>query len=293
MTAEGLALRDLDLGDLEAALRLSRASGWNQAEEDWQLLLSEGRGLFRVVVEEGHIVASGGAVRYGSSLAWICMILVEPACRGRGLGTLIFEDVLARVDALCAAGELKVIGLDATPGGRGIYLRHGFRDGPPLLRLGVQPGGAAPPPASAGAPRSLETADLDAVLALDREVFGADRGPVLRWACASAPEYAWLVGARGSRPEAYCFGRRGDHSDHVGAVAAPGPGVARELVAACLRQRATRPVILDVPARPDWLAALGEMGFAEQRPFTRMYRGAVEAPGRLDTTFAVFGPEFG
>jgi hypothetical protein len=52
-------------------------------------------------------------------------------------------------------------------------------------------------------------------------------------------------------------------------------------------------VILDVPARPDWLSALGEMGFVEQRPFTRMYRGAVKAPGQPDRTFAVFGPEFG
>ena len=35
------------------------------------------------------------------------------------------------------------------------------------------------------------------------------------------------------------------------------------------------------------------LGFAEQRPFTRMYRGEGTEPGRPQETFAVTGPEFG
>ena len=49
-------------------------------------------------------------------------------------------------------------------------------------------------------------------------VFGADRGAVLRWAFASAPELAWV--GRTAATTAYCFGRHGDHSDHVGPVVA-------------------------------------------------------------------------
>jgi hypothetical protein len=39
--------------------------------------------------------------------------------------------------------------------------------------------------------RPIRSADLGAVLAWDREVFGADRGELLRWALGQAPEYAW------------------------------------------------------------------------------------------------------
>src|SRR4249920_1944407 len=128
--------------DLEGGLRLSRASGWNQTLRDWRLLLSLGPGLFRVALRDGEMVASGGAVRYGDALAWICMILVAPNERGRGLGTRIFDEVLGRVRVLVSAGRLRAVGLDATPLGRGLYLRHGFRDGPALVRLRVEPEGA-------------------------------------------------------------------------------------------------------------------------------------------------------
>jgi hypothetical protein len=74
-----LDFRDMSEADIEGGLRLSRASGWNQTRADWRLLLSLGAGLFCVAVEDGRIVGSGGAVRYGDALAWICMILVDPA----------------------------------------------------------------------------------------------------------------------------------------------------------------------------------------------------------------------
>ena len=116
-----LDFRDMTEADLADGLRLSRASGWNQTLEDWRLLLSLGPGLFRVAVLDGRVVASGGAVRYGDALAWICMILVDPERRGHGLGTRIFDEVLDRCEAEVRAGRLRCVGLDATPAGHGIY----------------------------------------------------------------------------------------------------------------------------------------------------------------------------
>ena len=92
--------------DLEGGLRLSRASGWNQTLADWRLLLSLGSGLFRVALRGSEVVASGGAVRYGEALAWICMILVRPDERGHGLGTRVFDEVLERVERPVSAGQL-------------------------------------------------------------------------------------------------------------------------------------------------------------------------------------------
>ena len=284
-----LDFRDMTEADLADGLRLSRASGWNQTLEDWRLLLASGPGLFRVAVEGGRVVASGGAVRYGKALAWICMILVEPESRGRGLGTRIFDEVLARCEAELRAGRLRCVGLDATPAGRGIYLLRGFVDGQGLVRMRADATAQGDLPA--GVTR-LAGPDLDAVLLRDREVFGADRGTLLRWALGEAPDLARVV-REGDRVRAYCFGRHGDHSDQVGPVVAEDRESALALVRACLSLRHSGPLILDARVEPGWLDELGELGFREQRPFTRMYLGAARPAARPALEPVVFGPEFG
>jgi GNAT superfamily N-acetyltransferase len=275
--------------DLSRGLSLSRAAGWNQTLADWRYLLSLGPGLFRVGVADGRVVATGGAVRYGEALAWICMILVDPVVRGRGLGARIFDEVKGRCEGEMRARRLRAVGLDATPGGRRIYVQRGFTDGPGLVRMRVESKAPAQP---SGAVRAVAARDLEAILAFDREVFGADRGAVLRWARAGAPELAWCVYA-GSRLRGYCFGRRGDHSEHVGPVVAEDGAAALDLVRACLATARDRPLVVDARVEPSWLAALGEMGFREQRPFTRMYLGEARPPARPALEPAVLGPEFG
>src|SRR5688572_24270479 len=226
--------------DLAAGLQLSRASGWNQTADDWRRLLSLGRGLFRVGVEEGRVVASAGAVRYGDALAWICMVLVDPAARRHGLGTAIFDEVLARCHVEVGAGRLAAVGLDATPAGRGIYLQRGFVAGPGLVRMRAEPATAGSPPETV---RPCAGPDLDPIVALDRDVFGADRGSLLRAARGGAPDLAWVARSAG-RVTGYCFGRHGDHSDHVGPVVAEDGAVALDLVRACLSATRGRPVIV-------------------------------------------------
>ena len=284
-----LDFRDMTESDLADGLRLSRASGWNQTLEDWRLLLSLGPGLFRVATRDGRVVASGGAVRYGQALAWVCMILVHPDERGHGLGTRVFDEVLARCADEVAAGRLRCVGLDATPAGRGIYAQRGFLDGPELLRMSGQSQGMETAPDGV---RRLAPSDLEGVLARDLRVFGADRGPVLRWARERAPERAWIARAGGG-PAGYCFGRRGDHSDHVGPLVAEDGATALELVQACQAQPRRRPLVLDARAEPAWIERLGELGFRAARPFTRMYLGKARPAALPALEPVVLGPEFG
>jgi len=271
--------------DVEDGLRLCRLSGWNQRAEDWQLLLRLGDGCFRVAVEHGRVVGTAGAARYGSRLAWICMVLVDPAARGRGIGTRLFEEVLGLVD------DVEVVGLDATPAGRPVYAKLGFADAAGLLRMGtslpaagrLDPGGAQP----------LTPARLKAVCALDHEVFGADRGAVLRWALETAPEYAWSLEEDGVLA-GYCFGRHGHHSEHLGPVVARGAQAALRLVSAGLSRARAGRAIVDVPkGQAEWRGTLAALGFEEQRPLTRMYRGAPAGPGQPGLQLAIAGPELG
>lgn len=283
--SSSFTLRTMGLEDVTDGLRLCRASGWNQREEDWRELLNLNPGGFLVAVAGGRVVGTGGAVRYGAGLAWVCMILVDPESRSQGVGSRLTEEALRRVESV------DVVGLDATPGGRPVYLKLGLREARALARLDGRASSAAPPSTSTA--RAMKAADLPAVLAWDREAFGADRESLLRWLFGQAPEYAWCAPSAGGL-DGYGFGRHGHNADHIGPVVARRPGAARDLVRACLASHAGRRFFIDVPREPaEWVGALAELGFAEQRPFTRMYRGDAKEPGRPREVFAVTGPEFG
>ena len=274
-------LRDLTADDVEAAHRLSRDAGWNQTAAEWRLLLDQNPGRFVAATIDDRVVGTGGAACYGTALAWVCMILVDPRSRGAGIGRAIVEAVLERV-----AGAAR-IGLDATPAGRPVYLRLGFEERLPLVRMAAPAGARADPHRAA----VLREEELETVLAMDREVFGADRGAVLRWMFARSG--AWCV-RDGKAISAYGFVRDGEHSRHVGPVVAGDVGSARRIVAAALASAGTRPLLADVPARAGgWRGVLEELGFREQRPLVRMFRGGAHPPGDPQRQMAILGPEFG
>lgn len=133
--------------------------------------------------------------------------------------------------------------------------------------------------------------DLEPVLALDRQVFGADRAAVLRWAWARAPELA-RIAREGGRVVGYCFGRHGDHSDHVGPVVADDLAVALDLVGGGIAAASLPALIVDAAVDAEWVHALSDLGFREERPFTRMYLEGPRAHRPPRRERAVFGPEF-
>lgn len=281
-----VAIREMGPDDVAAALRLSRANGWNQAEADWRFLLEENRGRFVVAVRDGAVVGTGGAAGYGKRLAWVCMILVDTAARGRGLGSAIVTAVLDRV------ADVQTVGLDATPSGRPVYERLGFAAASSLARVG----GRATDAAGAGGrvdTRPVEARDLETIVALDPEAFGADRARAIRWAHGRAPALAWCV-VDGGGIVGYCFGREGDRAVHIGPLVAPDVVAARALVGRAAAAAGAREIMLDVPtAAPGWMAALQEAGLREQRPFVRMFRAGARPPGWPDLVFGAFGPELG
>jgi GNAT superfamily N-acetyltransferase len=268
--------------DVPAGLALCRQSGWNQTEADWRLLL-EPPSVFRVAEQQGRVVGCAGGVVYGSELAWICMVLVERSARGQGLGTRLVTQVLERLPPVGA------VGLDATPQGEPVYSRLGFAGASALGRLEATVALVKAP----SGPRPITEADLPALLARDRAVFGTDRGRILRSALADAPEYAWCLGEGGARAPAYCLGRGGANAAQIGPVVASSPEAALDVVAAAVAHHTGRRFFLDAPAWGEWRSALERrLGFREQRPFTRMYRG-VAPRSRPEHSYAVFGPEFG
>jgi hypothetical protein len=141
--------------------------------------------------------------------------------------------------------------------------------------------------------RPMAETDLPAVAELDAPVFGARRDSVLATYRHAAPDMAFVAG-QGGRITGYILGRRGHSHHHAGAIVAPDAAMARDLLIAVLAAHPGQPFLLDaLPHNPGWPAWLREIGFREQRPYTRMYKGTNRFPGLPRNQFAILGPELG
>ena len=278
--------REMSPLDIEAGLRLCRASGWNQVRRDWELFLRLSPHGCRVAIRDAQVVGTVATVNYEDRFSWVSMVLVEPSARGSGIGTLLVKEALAVLK------DVRSIRLDATPAGHGVYRQLGFVNDYGLSRM-----------AAAVRDEKLMTlrdqtrpmtqADLVAVLRLDQDVFGAGRRVLLEWLLEGAPEFAWVNELHG-RITGYVFGRRGFNTAHLGPVIADDQQIARQLVTACLRQQPGKRLILDATHHDaDWCIWLESLGFRELRPFIRMSRGETSYPGWPARQFAILGPEFG
>jgi GNAT superfamily N-acetyltransferase len=277
--------RAMTRADIPAGLSLCRANGWNQTAEDWELLLARGGDGCRVAVLDHRVVGTATTVIYEGRFAWIGMVLVDEAVRGHGLGRALLQEALSRLGPLPAR-------LDATPRGHALYLALGFVEERRLCRL-TSPAAPDNTGGDCRDVRPMRRADLDAIAAWDRAVFGADRRPLLEWAHESTPDLALVVG-RGASLEGYCLGRRGHRFLQVGPVVANDLDVAATLVDTCRRRVPAAPMAIDVPATPAaWSVRLAETGFVEQRPFIRMRRGTNLGEGRPASQWAILGPEWG
>src|ERR1039457_6914522 len=109
-----LLLRAMTTEDIAGGMRLCRAGGWNQLEEDWRVFI-ESPGSGGVLVERaGDTLGAAAYMRY-DGMAWIAMMLVDPTERRAGLGAQLLAEALAALaDAHC-------VGLDATPAGEPLY----------------------------------------------------------------------------------------------------------------------------------------------------------------------------
>jgi GNAT superfamily N-acetyltransferase len=276
-------LRVLDARRLAGCLALSRSARWNQNEADWRLMLQIGRG-WGIVLADGTLAASTLVLPYGG-FAWVSMVLVLPDQRRKGHATRLLRTAL---DDLKQAGLTPI--LDATPAGRTVYVQEGLHDTWGFRRFELRlPAATLRKPAGV---RPLRAADWPRLLELDARAFGASREPLLRALAARLPAAAW-VAEGGAGLDGFVLGRDGREACQLGPLVARSSGTARALLAAGLAA-VPAPLYLDLVDRePSLIAWLESLGFAFQRPFTRMVHGAPRAPGEADLVFCPAGPELG
>jgi len=285
-----LRLREMTSADIPAGMRLKDLAGWNQTAADWQRFLERSpRGCF---VAEVHAQVRGtvATIPYDDRFAWIGMVLVEPEYRGRGIGTTLLEKAIEYLDGL----NLSALKLDATPQGKPLYEKRGFRSEYEIGRWSLRRSPAqapTPSPTAARAPVSPEL--LERICEFDREIFGADRSFLLRSLHEQAPDLTQVILNAGA-PAGYAFGRRGSFADHLGPWTAADASTARALLDGFLARSSREVRIADcLEAHPAAGHLLRSAGFSHARPLIRMFRGSNHNPGRPELQCAILGPEFG
>ncbi|HEV3250432.1 MAG TPA: GNAT family N-acetyltransferase [Puia sp.] len=279
-----IVYRNMEFSDIDAGLSLCRAAKWNQLTQDWKLILNLSTNGCRVAESGNKVIGSVTTIRYPHFFGWIGMVLVDPDYRRQGVGTQLLKE------ALNILREEETVKLDATPEGREVYLKLNFVDEYPLSRMVATVDGLG---LKGSGVRLFQKKDFASLIAFDREIFGADRHSLLKWMLDARPQYAYVLEIN-DRIQGYCLGRQGYHSTHIGPVVANNIEIAKNLIATTLLNCIGQPVILDaLHFDTEWTAWLATLGFEEQRPFTRMYRGIHSFTGMPEKQYAILGPEFG
>jgi len=279
-----ITLRPMTPLDIPFGLKLSLTAGWNQTAVDWAMLLEQSTCGSYVASYRGLDAGTVTTVSYQKRLHWIGMVLVAEEFRRLGIGTTL---LMAAIGAVKGQGA---VCLDATPAGRKLYETLGFAELYGLARWLRMPQAA---PHAASNCRPLKVERLPAVLEYDRPIFGADRSAILSALQRNAPPLAFMT-ERDGRLSGYCLGRTGSRYKQIGPLAAETLDLARDLFLAALSNCADQKVIVDIAFhQPGWNQFLRDLGFVEQRPFSRMALGDFAHPVQHAKQLAIAGPEMG
>lgn len=277
-------LRLLSASDLQDAMRLKEAAGWNQTQTDWlNVMAVEPGGCFCIEVE-GAVAATATVVCYGCELAWIGMVLTAPEYRGRGFARRLMQ----RAIEYARAKGVAWIKLDATDMGLPLYSSLGFESEGSIERW-LRQGDGLPGERSAVDAGAGQKGCPMAALELDRAAFGADRSAIIERIASEVYE---------AGGEGYAMARPGTRAAYFGPCVASSAAVARELLDRFTALHAGEGVYWDLlGANPEAVRLAGEAGFEVRRKLTRMVlRGRAGAPplGNDDSrVFGIAGFEFG
>lgn len=267
-------IETLSLDDIPRCLELSAEAGWNQAKDDWRMMLLNGKAFG--IRHGGSLIATSVAIPYPPSFGWVSMVLVTATHRRRGHATRLLGHA---IDVLKAAGLVPT--LDATPAGREVYRPLGFLDLEPITRFRLRA-------AHEGAASESTAFDIETANQLDRRAFGANRSFVLKALARRAGAFGHSL-----QSGAFLMSRAGRTATQIGPIVSGNRADALQLLRMAL-EAIKGPLLIDVPDREvDIGRLLSDNGFEAERPFMRMALGSDVAFGEPGLLRAIAGPELG
>ncbi len=279
---EQIVLRDMGTGDIHAAAELSFEQHWPHREEDWSLFLSLGEGI--VAEQDGRIVGTIMAWRFGESFAMLGMVIVANAAQGRGVGRALMDAMLERLKG-------RTVLLNATEEGLPLYRKMGFVE---LGTVCQHQGTAQVMPLAELRPgervRPMGAADGEALEALYKGATGMDRKALLG---ALLAEGNAVVLCREHEQAGFAVLRRFGRGWAIAPVIAPDLVGAKALISHWLGTQAGSFCRIDIPEESGLGAWLEEFGLLQVGRVTRMALGPAPVPGEAATVFGLAAQALG
>lgn len=200
-TTSAVTVRRMTVDDLAYASSLTLAENWHsETLEEFEGFFSHAPEGCLIVERDGRPVAIGVATPYRDA-GFLGQIVVAPAARGQGVGSLIVDALLSCLQRM----GVRSVCLDATEAGAPLYERHGFRKIQPSLRYSGKVRGA-----SHTHVRSMLAGDLDRVCSLDRLWWSQDRRFFLERRWKLYPDLCHVLEQDGAIEGYVLARRRGD-----------------------------------------------------------------------------------
>ncbi|MCG8648712.1 MAG: GNAT family N-acetyltransferase [Pirellulales bacterium] len=266
-------IRLLGEHDVEAALRLCRLAGWNQRQEDWlRLIRYQPQGCF-AAERDRRLVGTVTTTSYQDELAWIGMMLIDPADRRQGIATKLIRVALDYLHRQ----KIRCVKLDATPEGQLVYQRLGFQVEWGFYRWERERFACQDPGAGS-------SCTIERCLVWDAQAFGANRSALLG---RLSHDSRCVI-----HPHGFGMCRPGKLATYLGPVAATEPETARQVVTELISGVPGR-IFWDVPqANPRAVELAKRAGFATSRNLTRMWWGDL-CHAKYDWQYALADPGTG
>lgn len=287
-----IQLRHITPDDLPFCGELVRQAGWNQIDADWMRVMKlDPYGCFLAEMDgskAGTIVFTRFPARPENDIpavAWISMVLVDQAFRGKGLGTEMFRQVLDRL----GSAEIHTIRLDATDLGLGLYRKFGFREEYHLIRMIRE----EEINSEDNFLTSTTTTDSKLLADFDAAITRTNRHRMIDALHAQPNTLVMHRKEKNHSINGYVCVRPGRTGSQIGPCIADRTEVGLALLDQVLKRVGSEKLIIDIPVKNkiavDWAHS---NHFTEQRRFIRMYKGR-KPTDRPENIFAGFGPEKG
>ena len=265
-------LQDFHLPAADEVLRLAFRGSASRLEDLRLYRRIQPEGWFAAFQQE-RLVGMVGAACYGA-FAHVGLMAVRPDCQRQGLGRLLMEFLLARLEQQ----QIPLVTLDASAAGRPLYEKLGFVvcDDTLVLERPIN----APVPAGG---QSLSTAALAELAEADAPVFGADRRNVFQALGEFFPGRTFVQRDEQGRVSGWLCAQ----SSRLGPWVMLRPEGAEALLQVALALPYDGPLSMTVPSgnRPA-LELLGRHGFAPVRSNTHMRRGPGGCPGQRERIYS-------
>lgn len=264
--------------DLPQAAALCSALSWPHRLEDLRLAFDLGHGL--TFKQDDKLVGTAMGWNHGDTFATVGMIIIDAAFQGRGLGSRIFDALLAEMPS-------RSVILNATREGLELYRRRGFRE----FDQTCQHQGIASGPAESNGVYPADWTDLPAVLALDAAATGMERRNLISH-LVEAGDLRALRGDDG-KPRGYAICREFGRGHVIGPVIAETIGDAQALIADALSRLQGRFVRIDTSATSDLGPWLEAQGLKQVDTVEAMARGTLPQPSGPSRVFALSSQSLG